>query len=220
MDYDTHNTPYEMQYNLTIQQELGAGMVFSIGYVGSAGVHLFSEREANSPMYQSEETNPLGQPNPGYSPTASGPPGSLTNTFVGIRSNPNLASLTSATPNPHSSYNSLQAQLNRQFSSRLSGQVAYTWSKCLDDGSATSGFEGSNEWADPWNGSYDRGHCTFNVPQVFRVNAIYALPVQGNRLVNGWQVAPIFSASNGLPMTPVTGFPSGGMARLWHRHRE
>ncbi len=30
-----------MQYNLTVQRELWAGTVFTIGYNGSSGVHLF-----------------------------------------------------------------------------------------------------------------------------------------------------------------------------------
>jgi hypothetical protein len=212
MQYDTSKTPYVMQYNLTIQRALGAGTILSIGYDGATGVHLFSSHEGNLPLAQSDATDSAGQPNPGYNPSASGPRGSLTNTFVGVPSNPYLASLTYDIAAAHSSYNSLQAQLNRQFSSRLTGQLAYTWSKCLDNGSSSSGFEGSNEWSDPWDGSYDRGPCTFNASSVFRLNGLYALPFKGNRLVDGWQVAPIFSASKGLPDTVVTGFRSGGMA--------
>jgi len=144
--YDTTNTPYAMQYNLTIQRELAAGMVLSVGYNGATGVHLFSEREANFPLAASNQFNTIGQPNPNYNPAATGSPGSLTNPFVGEVSNPNLGSMTMDAAASHSTYNSLQAQLNRQFSSRLSGQVAYTWSKCRSDGDVSSGFEqGENE---------------------------------------------------------------------------
>ena len=47
LDYTTNHAPYVMQYNLTIQRQITAGTVFSIGYNGSAGVHLFSEHDAN-----------------------------------------------------------------------------------------------------------------------------------------------------------------------------
>jgi hypothetical protein len=171
-----------------------------------------SEREANLPLAQSDQFNAVGQPNPGYNPAATGMRGTINNRFVGVFSNPNFSTISSDQDESHSTYNSLQAQLNRQFSSALSGQVAYTWSKCLDNGSASSGLEqGSYEWTDPWDGGYDRGPCTFNANQVFRINAIYALPFKQNRLVSGWQVAPIFSASSGLPINVQTGFASGGM---------
>ncbi len=38
-----------MQYNLTIQRQLPKGLLFNIGYNGSAGVHEFSEKQGNPP---------------------------------------------------------------------------------------------------------------------------------------------------------------------------
>jgi len=41
-DWYTNTTPYLIQYNLNIQHEIAGGTVFSVGYVGSHGVHLIS----------------------------------------------------------------------------------------------------------------------------------------------------------------------------------
>ena len=99
-----------------------------------------------------------------------------------------------AEPNAHSSYNSLQTSLTRQFSSALAGNAAYTWSRCIDDSSATvSNEQGEYAVCDPYNPSLDRGPCSFNSNQLFTANAIYSLPFHGNRALNGWQISPIFS---------------------------
>ena len=97
-------------------------------------------------------------------------------------------------PFAHSTYNSLQTSLSRQFSGNLAGNVAYTWSRCLTSASAMEGNEqGDYAINDAWNPSLDRGPCTFNSNQIFSANAIYSLPFKGNRAVSGWQITPIFA---------------------------
>src|SRR5208283_3508253 len=233
-----------MQYNLTIQRQITAGTVFTIGYNGSAGGHLFSEHDANPQMYHSKQFFADGTtPNPLYDPAATGAPGSLTNPFDGFIvcglpsfldspgcasappsgpplinfgwSNQSLGGIASDEATAHSSYNSLQTSLNRQFSSSLIGQVAYTWSRCIDDGSVSSGLEqGQYEVTDTYNQSYDRGPCSFNVTQSFRINGVYSLPFKGNRAITGWEVSPIFSASTGLPINVLDALAAGGQAGL------
>ena len=144
LDYDTDHTPYVMQYNLTIQRQITAGTVFSIGFVGSAGVHLFSEHDANPQLAQSDQYFSNGQlavgpGGPTYNPNASGPRGSVTNPFVGLFANPAFSSLANDEATTHSWYHSLQAMLNRQFSHSLIGQVAYTYSRSVNDGSSRLG---------------------------------------------------------------------------------
>jgi Carboxypeptidase regulatory-like domain/TonB dependent receptor len=64
VDYLSKSAPYQMQYNLTIQRQLGAGTVLTVGYVGSEGRHLFIDRDYNPP-----ECNTPGTA-PGSAPTA------------------------------------------------------------------------------------------------------------------------------------------------------
>jgi hypothetical protein len=215
LDYQTDHAPYVMQFNLTLQREISNGTVFSVGYIGSAGVHMMTSHDANPPLAASNQFYSDGVKAPTYNPLAYGPPGSPTNPFVGALANQAFESISTDEATSHSSYHSLQLMLNRQFSHDLIGQVAYTWSKCLDDGSVTSGLEqGIHETVDTYNQSYDRGPCTFNASQAFRMNAVYSLPFKGNRAVSGWQVSPIFSASTGLPVNVQDGMPAGGQANI------
>ena len=198
------NAPYVMQYNLNIQRDLGHGTVLTVGYNGSSGAHLFYWIDANPPQSYSM-LSPTDQANAlatGNYPTATGQgaPGTLTNPFMGTHVNPNFGAVEAVEPEAHSSYNALQVSLSRQFAQGLVGNAGYTWSKCLDDASATISTE-QGEWAvyDAYNPSLDKGPCSFSSNQVFTANAIYRLPFKGNRLKDGWQISPIVSAYSGLP---------------------
>ena len=206
--------PYMMQYNLTVERQLWGGTVFNIGYNGSTGVHLMAWIDVNPPLAYGELTSeqlnaiPPGPPAPsiaqtyaGTGATGQGTPGSLTNPFTGLHVNPNLAAIEADTPTAHSSYNSLQTSLSRQFAGGLVGNIDYTWSKCIDDSSSASSFtQIAGSVSDPRDSRVDRGPCSFSSNQEFRANAIYSLPFHGNRAVNGWQVSPIFSRFTGLPL--------------------
>ena len=124
--------------------------------------------------------------------------------------NPNFGAVEAVQPRAHSTYNALQVTLVRQFARGLVGNAGYTWSKCTDDASATISTE-QGEWAvvDAYNPSLDRGPCSFSSNQVFTANAIYELPLKGNRLKDGWQISPIVSAYSGLPFNVQTMF--GGL---------
>ena len=202
--------PYVVQYNLTVQRQLWRGALFNIGYNGSTGVHLFEWINANPVLAYGDVTS--AQLNAGGSSsiaatfagsgaTGQGTRGTVTNPFVGLHENSNLQSYMAPQPEAHSSYNSLQTSLTRQFSGALAGNVSYTWSKCLDNASASvSSEQGEYAIFDPYNPSMDRGPCSFNSNQLFSANAIYSLPFHGNRALNGWQISPIFSYFKGLPI--------------------
>jgi hypothetical protein len=204
-------SPYVMQYNLNVQRELGHGTVLTVGYNGSSGNHLFYWIDANAPVSFSmlspgDQTTALAT---GNYPTAtgSGAPGTPTNPFMGTHVNPNFGAFEAVEPKAHSSYNSLQATLSRQFAKALVGNVGYTWSKCLDNASATISTE-QGEWAvvDSYNPGLDRGPCSFSSNHVFSANAIYRLPFKGNRWVEGWQVSPVATYATGLPFNVQNSF--------------
>ena len=45
--FNTIEAPYQEQWNLNVQRDLGRGTVLTVGYVGSRGVHLFVQRNLN-----------------------------------------------------------------------------------------------------------------------------------------------------------------------------
>jgi Carboxypeptidase regulatory-like domain/TonB dependent receptor-like, beta-barrel/TonB-dependent Receptor Plug Domain len=210
LDYRSDSSPYEIQYNLTIQQNVGGGMVASIGYVGAQGVHLYSQRNYNTPtptMNYTTTPAPLNCTSPSCTFTGPAPnPAFVFTPPLPFPQVPTTLGLDFTAPTSHSTYNGLIASLTRQISKDLQGQVSYTYSRCIDDGSASSGLEqGSFELTDVYNPAYDRGTCTFNVTNALRVNSVYSLPFRGNRLVSGWQVSEILSAASGFPVNILTG---------------
>jgi hypothetical protein len=195
IDYRSSVAPYVMQYNLTVERDLGRGMVASLGYVGAQGVHLYSQRNLNSPILVDGSGNPV--PSSCTSPSCF---------FKGPLPNSHFLGLDATAPTSHSTYNGLVASLARQISRNLQGQVSYTYSRCIDDGSGSSGLEqATSEVLDAYNQRFDRAACTYNVTHALRVNSLYNLPFRGNRLVAGWQVAEILSAATGYPVNVMNG---------------
>ncbi|HEY1757885.1 MAG TPA: carboxypeptidase regulatory-like domain-containing protein [Bryobacteraceae bacterium] len=210
----TTAAPYAMQYNLTIQRNIFAQTILSLAFVGSRGVHLFSEVNENLPVPCSAAQSPL----PFWCPAMpSGVPGSIGNPFTGLLTNPNFGVLYDAAPTSTSRYNALQASLNRQFGTTFLVQASYSWSRCVDIGSASGPQEGSYGVTDPYDQSLDRGPCAFNRSQNITANGIYSFPFGRNRFTSGWQFAGVVTGESGLPVNVVDGFDQslggGGAAR-------
>jgi hypothetical protein len=121
-----------------------------------------------------------------------------------------------AVPNTTSRYNSLQVSMNRRLTNNVQAQVAYTYSNCIDDGGypigSLNGGDSPSSYENPYLRSNDRGLCFFNVKHALRVNALYRLPFHGNRMLDGWQITGIVSATSGYPFTISTGFDRVGYA--------
>jgi len=194
--------PYMMQYNVTVQQELGSGTVLTVGYNGSRGKNLFLWSNANPPLAFSDQSPEWQAENAASWPgaTGQGPRGTVANPFVGLYRNPNFGAVEAVTPTAHSSYNGLQISLSRQFVKTLVGNVAYTYSKCRDNSSATNSSE-QGQWAvyNAYDPDFDEGPCSYNSDHVFTANALYQLPFKGSRLVDGWQLGTIVTSYTGLP---------------------
>jgi hypothetical protein len=105
-------------------------------------------------------------------------------------------------------YNSLQAKATRRFSSGLSLDANYTFSKNIDTAS-----DFADSFQIPWQfRSIERALSGLDRPQVFTLGVVYELPVgKGKRLLSqnrvlsalagGWQLNWLLSASSGLPYT-------------------
>jgi hypothetical protein len=240
-------SPYQLQYNLGIQRELWHNTVLSVGYVGSASRHLWTQGDINPPKCTDygkggANTNCTALPLiPTSYPTA-GTPGFTVNnntgsvaanscvaatqatcygsgtqfpfiylSFInlelqGPRINPAFGSLVQAHNTGSSAYNSLQVSLNHQFARNFTGNVNYTWSRCVDNGSFASSLE---EWAqlvtDRYNERYDYGNCNFDLRHNFSANGLYSLPFKGNRFVEGWQFGTVLGIHTGLPLNIYNG---------------
>ncbi len=192
----TSTTPYNIQYNLNIQREITPGTVLMVGYVGSRGVKLLSAIEDNPYPATIDSSgvyhfylNPLCPSNG--------------------RLNCALNSFSDNVPISNSRYNAMQATFNRRFSRSVSAQVAYTFSRCIDDGAGAGGGGATSNSgggpANPYDQAVDKALCGFDIRNTLRANGLWALPFHGNRLVEGWQISGIESAYGGVPFNITTG---------------
>jgi hypothetical protein len=228
--FNTQVAPYQEQWNLNVQRSLGAGTVLTVGYIGSRGVHLFTQRNLNPSMTSTSVapgcdgstfnacSTPTGSPCvPTVGNLAGCSFGAYSPIFGGVepvlpRVNNNYAALNENVTQGRSSYNSLQVSIVRQAVRGIAMQFSYTYSHCLDDGSGSYGLEqGATGQLDPYDPRYDYGNCTFDIRHNLVGSVIYTLPLHGNRLVEGWQLSGVFTAHSGSPFSVTDGFDQAGL---------
>jgi len=191
---------YVMQWNLTIQRELPAGLSLRVGYVGSRAVHQpFRSEDADIVL---PVLTPQGYLWPTPAPPPQEPPSRL---------NPNAGRITAGFWDGRSYYDALQIQIKKKIgnASQLAG--SYTWSKTIDTGSGSMvGDEYTNSISSPlsFNLKLNRGLADFNVSHNLNVNYTWVLGAPkwkmgfGVWALGGWQLGGVFQASTGVPFTP------------------
>ncbi len=189
-----YRNAYAEQFNFGIERQLPANMVAKAGYVGNLGRDL-------------DVTYNINQPIPGPGPV--GPREMLYTIAPGV-SGDNYASTDGL-----SAYHSLQASLEKRYSSGLSLISAYTWSHSIDDVPLQQG--GGADGPVPQDPRYrfeDFASSSFDIRHRFTQTVNYFLPIGAGKRFNlankwmdaafgGWQVNMILTAQTGLPFTPV-----------------
>jgi hypothetical protein len=194
--YNTH-TPYNMQWNLNIQQQLTSGLVFTIGYIGSRADHLLYMADAN-PILATKQGGRWVFDGP-ICPFPGCPQPRLNN---------NVGYWTESEPVGSSNYNGLQLSANGRIAKSLSLQVFYTYSKSLDDSSNDTipmGFQGSPIVSNPYDPRYEYGPSTFDVRNNLTANLIWTAPFHGSKWVEGFQLSLIPALHSGVPYSAIIG---------------
>jgi len=109
------------------------------------------------------------------------------------------------------SYNSLQVQLRQRFHQGLTYNIAYTWSKSLDEISAINLVNGNNNFIqNPQNIRADYGPSSFNQPNRLTASGAWELPVgkgkrwslgPANWALGGWKASGIYTVDSGRSFT-------------------
>ncbi len=88
--------------------------------------------------------------------------------------------------------------MNRRISRGLTGGIAYTWSKAIDDGS--SDRDATDIPPDSRNARAERGPSNYDRTHIFTGNFIYRLPAPfRSPIVRGWQLSGIVRMWTGQP---------------------
>jgi hypothetical protein len=174
---------YTESYNLNLQQQGPAGIVFSAGYYGSVGKHLRARTNQNQPI-----AGGPARPYTKLSLTSPIDPGASI-------ANVNIAEANSV---GMSNYNAMWLTASKTASHGLSFDMNYNWSKSLDTNSL--GSQGVYTFQDSNNPANNYGPSDFDTRNHFAGRVIYALPFKGNRFVEGYQVSGIVQYQTGNPI--------------------
>jgi hypothetical protein len=194
-------TPYTQNFNLTMEKSLRNNLVASVGYIGALARHLQDTINLNSSAALIA---------PGLSSTTSRP-------F------PTLGSGTIDLDIGESSYNALQARIEKRYNNGLYFLSTYTWSHSLDD--AVGPFAGSNDGGyrapDMIGIESDYSNSASDIRQRVTFDGFYDIPygvgrrfksnsAVVNAVLGGWSSDVQFYANTGLPFTVGTNLGSSG----------
>jgi hypothetical protein len=229
VDHDL-GSGYVQQWNFAVQREITPNLTFEIAYVASKATHL-GDPDANINQLTPEQLATGASlltkvPNPyfGQIPASSSIGQATTTQAQLLRPFPRFTNVTFFRNNiGNSSYNAVQARLEKRFSRGLSLLVSYTRSKLIDDASSvfdSSIFTGpvaNYPVANGFDRRLDRDVSNGDIPNVTAVSWTYEIPVGGHNLnpkgiaakfTNGWQISGIVSIQSGIPVavTQATNF--------------
>lgn len=212
-------TPMAHHYSIGVEQQLGANHVASAAYVGTLGRHLLRFTTPNLGL--NEFLLPVGidaldlQPRIygfAFSPgTRITPDGNI----VGGRPLKGVGSVNIFETTARSRYDALQLQLRGRFRTALQYQLAYTFSKAIDDVSDVFDLAGASALPQrsctPLEPACDyrseRGLANFDTRHRFSYNFIYSFPDFRNSdralrlLLGGWGLAGAGEFQSGQPFT-------------------
>lgn len=205
------------QYNVSLQQQVGQNMTFTIAYVGNIGERVYpGETEGyniNQYVLPSNPADLTATDNP------NNPPGVLSqnqrrpyfNRFSGFYNGANQVccsqNINYTGPAAREYYNALQTTIEHRFAHGLQFLANYTWSRALNYGTTYFAI----------NPHVEKGPSDTNRNQLFVLSGIYELPFGKNKMflnnssrwidyvVGGWQVAGTTTWESGLPFTPTYG---------------
>src|SRR6185312_12734909 len=180
----TARNQYSQSWSFGIQRALSRSSLLEIAYVGTAGVRLLTASNINA-----------GAPG-ATSPVARRPYGSA------------LAEVRELSTSAHSTYQSLQARVERRFAHGLFFLASWTWSKSLDNQSnGTDNSAASGQYPqDPAHPELDRGPSSFDRTHRLVGSAVWEIPhprwnAFANELLSRWKLSGIVTAQTGSPFS-------------------
>lgn len=200
--------------SFSIQRTLPLSVVMDIGYIGSFTDSIATTRNLKfipsqylSRLATRDQTliNYLGSniPNPFYGLSVPGAPVFNATTTPGalLQAYPQFTGLGSQTYEGFNSYHGLNVELRRRFSHGITGQIAYTHSRLMDN----------STFLHPDDANPQKVVSSQDFPNHVGSSIIYELPFgrgrmlfHNNRLVNyvagGWQLSAVWQYQTGAPL--------------------
>jgi hypothetical protein len=198
----TAKTPYTLSWNLSVERAIGPNMAATVSYVANSSRHLEVFPDPNNPwaIVNTSDTSQPYRPFPDFGGTA------YTN-YAG-----------------ESSFNSLQAKLQKRMANGMNFLASYTYAHSLDDAPTPLGSTGDAGYRNtnliPIREDYS--NSPWDTRQRFTFNGYYELPFGKGRkylnrggvvdeVIGRWAGNMTFFAQTGNPFTvgPNNSGPSG-----------
>lgn len=197
--YNQYHTPVPkiMQYNLTVERQIGNTMMGSVAYVGSRGwdlPYIVDINQVPAPYLSSTDNTP----------------GSV------MRPYPIFQGIGGSTNNSHSTYNSLQVVFQKRIAHGLEFNTNYVWSKFLDnmDSAGWGSSVGGTNYQNSYCVKCEWGPSNFDQKHVFSFSGVYTLPFGmgaqflnhnkiADEVIGGWRLAATSRENTGSPFTPT-----------------
>src|SRR6267142_3671679 len=191
---------YVLEWNLNVQRQITQDLSLNLGYVGSHGVHMLIRGDDGNVTLPTLTSAGYFFP---ASPKINQSLGTIRYLFWGS----------------DAFYDAMNVELDKRMSHGLQFKLSYTWSKSIDDDSATIAGDtfgnslNSLYWFAPKS---LRGLSDFNIAQSAAISALWALPAAksfnglARTALGGWQAGGILKINSGVPTTVIfNGDPAG-----------
>jgi hypothetical protein len=231
------STPYNQQWNFSIQRHITNAMMVEVSYAGNKGTHN-ELAQGDLGQLRPEQLTPANNllalvPNPFFGLIDPASTLGAANVQRGRLLRGQYAAFTSVGPGSpawgNSSYHGMQVRFERRFGGGASMGVAYTWSKSMADSSDGIWNDGQGTLRNWHCRSCEKSLSSYDIPHRLVVNFNYELPFGkghhfganmnglANGILGGWQTNGIFTINSGQPLifsqTTNNSFSFGGYQR-------
>jgi hypothetical protein len=196
-------TPYVINWNFNVQQEIAPNTLLQVAYVAQHGVKLYSVQDINqvNPTFDNGNET-VGRPLVSNCPVGSvfsDSDGETHGQGLGGPCFPFIGFLDQLSNHSTSSFNSLQVTLTKRFSHGLYLLGGYTWSHAID--TATSNLAGVPP--NSLNYNAERGDGDYDIRNRFTLSLTYEFPSIKSKwqMLEGWEMTSVVMVQSGEPYT-------------------
>jgi hypothetical protein len=188
---------YVEQWNINVQRQITSSLTATVGYIGSHAVHMLIRGDDFDYVIPTHTSA-------GWLWPANDTPAQRINPYFGL--------IRGVMWNTGATYEAVQFNVQKRLSHGFQFGGSYTYSKSMDDSSATLlGDSFSNSittwfWFAP---QISRGPSDFNFTHTAVINALWQVPVPSSLhglaagVLRGWELSGIFKTNSGVPTTPL-----------------
>ena len=183
-------SPYVMQWNVSVQQQIRPGLVFTLAYNANRGVHdqrIVDQNQSLPTLVNGRKFFPLGST---------------------VR-NTNFTAIRYKKTDGLSSYNALQAVLAWQFNSVFQLRSTYQWAKSLDTSSLVAAQGTENDVPqDPDSLAAEKGLSNYDLRNYSSTFLTANIPrFRGPKAVSaGWSLNGIMVLASGAPFSALVSY--------------